>query len=719
MTIRSRRFMEVKIDSQRNSAGSGSSAVPAKDESQTFPLGATLTPNGVNFSVFSTHATDVEIVFFENAEAPQPNRVVKLSPTLNRTSHYWHIFVPGIVAGQLYGYRVDGPNEAGDGNRFDCRKVLLDPYGKSVSVGRNYDRSAASQPGDNAGTSMKSVVADLSIFDWEGDLPLRHSFRTTVIYELHVAGFTRHPNSGVTETKKGTYLGLIEKIPYLKELGITAIELLPVFQFDSQDAPAGLENYWGYGPVSFFAPHLGYSTTNDPLVCLDEFRTMVKELHLAGIEVILDVVYNHTGEGDEHGPTLCFRGLENSFYYILEEDRTTYANFTGVGNTLKANHSVVKRLILDSLRFWVSEMHVDGFRFDLASIFSRDEAGKPMLNPPVVWEIDSDPVLAGTKLIAEAWDSAGLYQVGSFGQDKWKEWNGRFRDDIRCFVKGDQGTAAKLLDRIAGSPDLYNQGKRPAGQSINFVTCHDGFTLNDLVTYNAKHNEANLQSNADGTDANFSWNCGVEGATDDGTVQQLRMRQMKNLLTITLLSVGTPMLLMGDEVGRTQLGNNNAYCQNNAISWFDWSLCESNADLMRFVRRLIHLRLHFDQDSAGIHRTLQDYLRERGIEWHGVAIGKPDWSGESHSLALSVHNFAGTRVRYVAINAYWEPLEFELPRIDALPPEGWLRAVDTSLPTPEEVAGIGTGFRVRGLTYRVESRSIVMLDSLYRTGQDS
>jgi isoamylase len=702
--------MEDKMDSLRNSVGSSASALPCKDASQAYPLGPTLTPGGVNFSVFSAHATHVEIVFFENAEASQPDRVITLSPTIDRTSHYWHIFVPGVVAGQLYGYRVDGPREAGDGNRFDCLKVLIDPYGKSVSIGPHYDRSSASRPGDNAATSMKSVVADLSNFDWQGDQPLKHPFRTTVIYEMHVAGFTRHPNSGVTEGRKGTYLGLIEKIPYLKYLGITAVELLPVFQYDPQDAAHGLENYWGYGPVSFFAPHLGYSTGNDPIACLDEFRTMVRELHLAGIEVILDVVYNHTGEGDENGPTLCFRGLENSFYYMLEKDTAKYANYTGTGNTLKANHSVVKRLILDSLRYWTSEMHVDGFRFDLASIFSRDESGEPMLNPPIVWEIDSEPVLAGTKLIAEAWDSGGLYQVGSFGRDKWKEWNGQFRDDIRSFVKGDQGTVVKLRERLAGSRDLYRERKRPAAQSINFVTCHDGFTLNDLVSYDAKHNEENRESNRDGTDNNLSWNCGVEGPTDSGEIHQLRMQQIRNLLTLTLLSVGTPMLLMGDEVCRTQRGNNNAYCQNNATSWFDWSLCDTNADLLKFVRHLIHLRLHFDQDAAGVQTTLEDYLRESRIEWHGVEIGKPDWSNNSHSLALSVHNFAGTRVRYIAINAYWNPLEFELPSEIGIPDGGWRRSIDTSLSTPDDIAATGAGFHVRDRSYRVNSRSIVMLD---------
>jgi glycogen operon protein len=699
------------MEPHHKSAGLLDTPIESEGASYTYPLGPTLTAAGVNFSIFSAHATHVEIVFFDDADAKQPARVIKLDPTINRTSHYWHIFVPGIVAGQLYGYRVDGPGNATGGNRFDCNKVLIDPYGKSVSVGQNYSREAASHPGDNAATSMKSVVADLRAFDWEGDRPLKHSFRATVIYELHVAGFTRRPNSGVAKEKRGTYLGLLEKIPYLKYLGITAVELLPVFQFDPQDAAPELENYWGYGPVSFFAPHLGYSTCSEPLVCLDEFRTMIKELHRAGIEVILDVVYNHTGEGDENGPTLCFRGLENSFYYILGKDKAAYANFSGAGNTLKANHSIVKRLILDSLRYWASEMHVDGFRFDLASIFSRNEAGKPMLNPPIVWEIDSDPVMAGTKLIAEAWDSGGLYQVGSFGGDKWKEWNGRYRDDIRSFVKGDENTTSKLRERLTGSPDLYQEYDRPAGQSINFVTCHDGFTLNDLVSYDAKHNEANHASNSDGTNANLSWNCGVEGTTENSGIEHLRMQQIRNLLSLTLLSVGTPMLLMGDEVCRTQFGNNNAYCQNNETSWFDWSLCQTNADVLRFVRQMIHLRLHFDQKGKSGQTTLEDYLSKSRIEWHGVEIGKPDWGSSSHSLALSLHNLAGTEVRYIAINAYWEPLEFALPPAADGVKGAWLRFMDTSLPTPDDIVEGVKGASVGGSSYRVNARSIIMLQT--------
>jgi glycogen operon protein len=674
-----------------------------------FPLGPTISTAGTNFSVFSASATQMELVLFDHIDDSRPSDVIVLDPLIHRTSHYWHIFLPGIKAGQLYGYRADGPNDPTNGQRFDRLKVLLDPYGKSVSVGQNYDRAAACRPGDNAAVSMKSVLGDLSTYDWEGDRPLYTPFGRTVIYEMHVAGFTRHPSSGVAPANRGTYLGVIEKIPYLQELGVTAVELLPVYQFDAGDAPPELSNYWGYDPVSFFAPHLAYSASKDPLICLNEFRTMVKELHRAGIEVILDVVYNHTAEGDEHGPTLCFRGLENSFYYILNNDKATYANYTGAGNTLKANHSVVKRLILDSLRYWTSEMHVDGFRFDLASVLSRSDSGEPILNPPILWEIDSDPVLAGSKLIAEPWDAAGLYQVGSFGQDKWKEWNGRFRDDIRGFIKGDQNTVWKLRERVTGSFDIYKEGDRPAGQSINFITCHDGFTLDDLVSFDHKHNEANHELNSDGASANLSWNCGVEGPTAGADVERLRKQQIKNFFALTLLSVGTPMLLMGDEVRRTQQGNNNAYCQDNEISWFDWNLCHRNADLLRFVRNMIRLRLNFNQGTKGGRITLEDYLSKARIEWHGVQLGKPDWGRNSHSVALTLHNIAVSQVRYIAINSYWRPLAFELPPVEENSDAAWLRLIDTSLPSPDDISETGKGSFVVGADYLVNPRSIVML----------
>jgi isoamylase len=684
-------------------------AAPTKYVSLSYPLGPTVIAGGTNFSLFSYHATKVEIVLFGDPADVLATRAIALDPVLNRTSHYWHIFVPGIVPGQLYGYRVDGPQDSQNGQRFDPQKILLDPYAKSVYIGPGYSRAKASQAGDNAATSMKSVVSDLSTFDWEGDKPLEHSFRKTIIYEMHVAGFTQHPSSGVKEENRGTYLGVIEKIPYLQQLGITAIEFMPVFQFDAQDAPIGLSNYWGYSPVSFFAPHLAYSTGADPLACLDEFRMMVRALHRADIEVILDVVYNHTAEGDEHGPTLCFRGLENSFYYILGKNKGAYANYAGTGNTLKANHSIVKRLIIDSLRYWVSEMHVDGFRFDLASVFTRNESGEPMGNPPILWDIDSDPILAGTKLIAEAWDVGGLYQVGSFGADKWKEWNGQFRDDVRAFVKGDLNTVSKLRERITGSLDLYRFGVRPAGQSINFVTCHDGFTLNDLVSYDAKHNEANHELNSDGTNVNLSWNCGFEGPSTDPEIEHLRERQSKNLLALTLLSIGTPMLLMGDEIRRTQLGNNNAYCQNTEMSWLDWSLGDVNADLLRFVQHINRARLHFNEGCEDGKLSLEEYLIRARIEWHGIELGKPDWNRESHSIAFTLQSPTLSQVRYIAINSYWEVLEFELPPVAPALGVGWLRLMDTSLPSPMDIVGKDDGVAVQGPKYLVNPRSIIML----------
>ena len=673
-----------------------------------YPLGASFTPEGVNFSVYSKHAWRVELLFFDDAADGKPARVIPLDPQHNRTFHYWHILVPGVEAGQCYGYRVYGPQEPELGHRFDGDKLLLDPYGRAVAVPENYSRAAAARPGENLADAMKSVVTQTGDFDWEGDQPLRRPFNQTVIYEMHVGGFTRHPNAGLPPEIRGTYRGLIEKIPYLQELGITAVELLPVFQFDPQEAPEGLTNYWGYNPVSFFAPHLGYSSRRSPLGARDEFREMVKALHRAGIEVILDVVYNHTAEGDHRGPTFCLRGFENRAYYILDEDRARYKNYSGTGNTLNANHSVVRRLILDSLRYWVQEMHVDGFRFDLASIFSRDQDGKPLPNPPLIWDIETDPVLAGTKLIAEAWDAGGLYQVGSFIGDRWKEWNGRFRDDVRAFLRGDEGMVPRLAERFLASPDIYAHEAREPEQSINFVTCHDGFTLNDLVSYNRKHNWANKEGNRDGSDQNLSWNCGVEGPTDDPEIEALRLRQIKNFFTITLLSLGVPMLLMGDEVRRTQRGNNNAYCQDNEISWFDWSLTEKNAGLLRFVRKLIRFRrsLTVFKEARG-DLSLSELLHQAQLEWHGVELGKPDWRPISHSLAFSVRGQSG--LFHLMFNAYHEPLEFELPPASEQGLEDWRRIIDTARESPDDFCERGVPCPAEADRYRVESHSVVVL----------
>ena len=682
---------------------------------RSFPLGATVLTEGVNFSVFSRQATRVDLLLFDDAAATRAAHVIELDARTHRTYHYWHVFVPGIGPGQVYAYRASGPLDPTHGLRFDPDKVLVDPYGRAVVVPDAYCRHLASQRGENTATAMKSVVVDTSEYDWEGDVPLQRPFATTVMYEMHVAGFTRHPSSGIAAELRGTYAGMVEKIPYLQDLGITAVELLPVFQFDRQDCPPGLFNYWGYSPVSFFAPHAGYSSRKDPLGPVDEFRDLVKKLHRAGIEVILDVVYNHTSEGNAEGPTLCFRGLANEVYYILDKDRADYANYSGTGNTLNANQPIVRRMIVDSLRYWVAEMHVDGFRFDLASILARDETGRPLENPPVLWDIESDPVLAGTKLIAEAWDAAGLYQVGTFIGDSWKEWNGRFRDDIRGFVKGDRGTVRLLAQRLLGSPDIFGHEEREPEQSINFVTCHDGFTLNDLVSFDGKHNEANGEGSRDGSDNNLSWNCGVEGPTDDAEVEQLRRRQMKNFIVILLTSIGTPMLQMGDEMRRSQQGNNNAYCQDNEVSWLDWRLLDRHRDLHQFVRKLIAQRLRLlsagDQERFGL--SLNQLLRRSEIDWHGVQLGRPDWGDSSHSLALTVrpHQRQIPLWLHVMFNAYWEALDFELPLAAGTAPGGWQRWIDTSLESPDDILEGATAPPLLGTQYRVAPRSVVALFS--------
>ena len=651
----------------------------------------------------------VDLLFFDHADDSQPARVIGLEPSVNRTYYYWHVFVPHVRPGQIYAYRVTGPFDPGSGLRFDPAKVLLDPYGRCTVVPTNCSREAACSPGENAATAMKSVVIDAHAYDWEHDTPLKRPASRTIVYEMHVRGFTRHPSSGVSEEKQGTYAGLIEKIPYLQQLGITAVELLPVFQFDAQDCPPGLVNYWGYAPIAFFSPHQAYSSQRHGTAVVNEFRDMVKALHRAGIEVILDVVFNHTAEGNHTGPTLSFRGVDNSTYYILEQDRSRYANYTGTGNTLNANHPIVRRMIVDTLRYWVQEMHVDGFRFDLASILARDSSGSPLPNPPVLWDIESDPSLAGTKLIAEAWDAAGLYQVGSFVGDSWREWNGKFRDDVRSFFLSEPGSVGRIADRIIGSPQIYGHKEREAEQSVNFVTCHDGFTLNDLVSYNDKHNEDNGEGNRDGANDNRGWNCGLEGPTDDPAIERLRNRQIKNFLTVTMLSLGLPMIVMGDEVRRTQRGNNNAYCQDNPISWFDWSLMEKHADLYRFVRLLIQRRV-FERDGSELqHESINQLIREATKAWHGVKRNQPDWSDNSHSVAFSAEIRRQNLFVYWILNAYWEPLDFELPLMDKDSREPLRRWIDTSLDPPQDIVEWQSALPVSGDTYHAGARSVVVL----------
>jgi isoamylase len=685
-------------------------SVPANaNRGRSSPLGATPAESGANFSVYSRDASGLELLLFDGENDARPARVISLDPFINRTYHYWHVFVPGVRAGQIYGYRVQGLSDPSMGLRFDGSKVLLDPYGRGVVVPRNYSREEAQREGNNAATAMKSVVVDSSLYDWEGDTPLTRPPSRTIIYEMHVKGFTQHPSSGVSEKTRGTFRGLVEKIPYLQDLGISAVELLPIFQFDAQDCPHGLVNYWGYAPVSFFAPHQAYSSGRDSVAPVNEFRDMVKALHRAGIEVILDVVFNHTAEGDHTGPTICFRGLDNSAYYVLERDRSRYANFSGTGNTLNTNHPIVRRLIVDSIRYWVQEMHVDGFRFDLASILARDSSGQVMASPPVLWDIESDPALAGTKMIAEAWDAAGLYQVGSFVGDSWREWNGRFRDDVRSFLRGDERTLQPFADRLLGSHEIYCHKEREAEQSVNFVTCHDGFTLNDVVSYNQKHNEANGENNRDGGNDNRSWNCGIEGPSDDPAIESLRNRQVKNFMTVTLLSLGLPMFMMGDEVRRTQFGNNNAYCQDAEASWFDWSLLKRHKDIHRFVKLLIERRLLRDASGQRQWMTLTQLIARASKGWHGVKLDQPDWNSNSHSIALSAELTKENVLVHFIFNAYWEALDFELPQVINENGSSWRRWVDTSLPSPQDIGPWQESPFVDEQTYQVGPRSVVVL----------
>lgn len=654
---------------------------------RSFPLGATVQASGTNFCVFSRNCESVELLLFDSVDA-EPTDVIELDPDIHRTFYYWHIFLEGVGHGQLYGWRVKGPYSPEEGLFFRSDKLLLDPYAKSVAVPSSYRPEHAIRTGDNAATMMKSVVIDLSRYDWGDDHPPPVQPDKTLIYEMHVAGFTRHPSSAVAPEHRGTYRGLIEKIPYLKELGVTAVELMPVQQFDPFAAPPGRTNFWGYSPVAFFAPHAGYATgapyskadagdafnpagPDDPTVVVDEFRDMVKALHAAGIRIILDVVYNHTAEGDENGPTLSFRGLENRACYIPHpESRGRYANYSGCGNTVNGNQSIVRRLILDSLRYWVSEMHVDAFRFDLASVLARDEWGVPLKSPPILWEIESDPVLAGTSIIAEAWDAAGLYQVGSFIGHRWAEWNGRFRDDVRRFIRADQKTVWPLMQRITGSPDLYRDAGRSTGRTINFLTAHDGFTLMDLVSYSRKHNEANGEENRDGSDENYSSNRGAEGETDDVQIKELRLQQIRNMLLILLLSQGTPMILMGDEMGRSQKGNNNAYCQDNEIGWLNWNDLNRNRGIFDFIRKVLSLRrFHpaWKQESSWIFPAEHPRIR-----WSGVRLHEPDVADHSHTLAFTLEGPGP--LLHVMLNAYHEQLSFALPEPETM----WYLFVDTA-----------------------------------------
>ncbi len=681
-----------------------------------YPVGSRLKEDGVNFSIFSRHATEVELLLYDSSASLEPFQIIPLHTEFNKTFYSWHVYLHELPAGTWYTWRMDGSDDTPQsGLRFDKEKHLLDPFARAVSD-KLWHRDKACVPGDNGHTAMRSLVAD-GRYDWEGDKPFSFKSENAIIYELHVGGFTNHKLSGTTNP--GTFSALIEKIPYLKKLGITHVELLPVMAFDEQDVPRGtaalgLKNYWGYSTHSFFSPHPGYCVTPEDGTHIQEFRDLVKALHKAEIGVIMDVVFNHTSEAGADGPVINFRGIGSSIFYHLDAvDKSKYRDYTGCGNTVNANHPVVASFIISCLEYWVREMHVDGFRFDLASAMARGENGDVLQDPPVLWGIELSEQLAKTKLIAEAWDAAGLYQVGSFPGYRWGEWNGKYRDTVRRFLRGDRGLIAELATRLCASSDLYkHQGRLPIN-SINFVTCHDGFTLNDMVSYNHKHNLANGEDNRDGCNHDMTYNCGVEGETDDLRIIDLRKKQVKNSYAILLLSQGVPMLLAGDEVLNTQHGNNNGYCQDNELTWFDWSLTEKNSDILRFVQQMIALRKR--HPSLMRRRFLTgEKMGERpiaDIRWHGTELDAPQWQDpDSQVLAFTLAAVSANKEAdlHIIMNMSDNELIMPLPVIQE---QQWHLAIDTALRSPFDTIVPAKQVPIKGFSYPVQARSVVVFES--------
>lgn len=675
-----------------------------------FPFGVTLVPFGVNFSIFSSHAKSCTLVLFEKhaaapfAEIPFPDEF--------RLGNAFSMVVFDLDYENLeYGYRMDGEFNPEAGHWFDKTKILLDPYAKIIG-GR--DKWGIAPNWQDIYQHRARIAFD--DFDWEDDRPLEIPAQDLIIYEMHVRGFTQHPSSGVKH--QGTFAGISEKISYLKELGINAIELMPIYEFDEfensrihPETGELLVNYWGYSPVGFFAPKAGYASTGKWGMQVDELKTLIKDLHRVGIEVILDVVFNHTAEGNERGPTISFRGLDNKTYYMLTPEGY-YFNFSGTGNTLNCNNPIVRNLVLDCLRYWASEYHIDGFRFDLATILGRDPWGKPLSNPPLLESLAFDPILAKCKLIAEAWDAGGLYQVGSFPAfGRWSEWNGKYRDRIRKFLKGDEGCVGEMAQRIQGSPDLYAHSGRLPTTSINFITAHDGFTLADLFSYNDKHNHDNGEHNQDGGNDNYSWNCGAEGWTDDANILNLRQRLMKNAIALLIVSQGVPMILMGDEIGRSQQGNNNAYCHDTQLNWLDWQLLDKNAELFHFFKTCIAFRHAHSalRNAAHFHHTDRMNSGYADISWHGTKAWSADWSNSSRVLAfLLCGKHAQDDYIYVAMNMHYCPLDFELPGL----PSGleWHIFANTGCPHPHDIWQLGKEPLLENQTgILVGDRSIVIL----------
>jgi len=701
---------------------------------KALPLGATINEKGVNFAVYSRHATALSLILFESSEPGSSFKEIKFNSRFNRTGDIWHCFIPGLREHAYYLYRAEGPFHPEKGLRFNANKALLDPYAKALTDLSGWDLNASTgyDPSSPAGDLSYSHVDTLCTcprcvvinddFDWQGDLPINYPLRFSVLYETHVKGLTNHPGSGVSAP--GTYRGVIEKIPYFKDLGVTSIEFLPLQEFYENELRSvnpmtgkRLVNYWGYSTVAFFAPKGSYAHDRSTGGAVREFKEMVRELHKEGLEVILDIVFNHTAEGSEMGPTFSFRGLDNTIYYMLDENRRYYKNYSGCGNTVNCNHPVLRTFILDCLRYWVMEMHVDGFRFDLGSILGRDEKGQLMENPPVLQRIADDPILSNTKIIAEAWDAGGAYQVGWFPGGRWAEWNDRYRDDLRRYWRGDLKQTRHLATRLSGSSDLYLRDGRKPFHSVNFVTSHDGFTLRDLVSYKRKHNEENGEKNRDGGDNNNSANYGVEGP--DAKVDVFRFRHMKNFIASMMVSLGTPMLLGGDEIGRTQKGNNNAYCQDSDISWYDWSLLDKHADFYRFAKEMIKFRLRhpgfmrpeFYTGREGRYNGIPD------ISWFNELGKTPNWDENDRCLAFRMDGSQADILAdrddndfFIMFNAGEKDVKFRI----ASPMDGkrWGRAIDTGLTSPSDILEPGKEEPLKDpYYYPVKGHSMVVLIS--------
>jgi len=637
------------------------------NKGKPFPLGSSLTSKGVNFSLVATNAAYVEILLFESEDSVSPKTILQLDHN-NNTGPYWHAEISNLKEGCIYAFRVKQKNN-GVNNNYE-KKVLLDPCSRGITGWGSYIRENALKSHENSNSCLKSVVCNRKLFNFKDFPRPKHSWEETIIYELHIKAFTESTNE-----KESCFRKFLKKIPYLKELGITTIELLPIFCFDPTDAPNGLENFWGYSPINWFTPHFEYLSNESAENNREEFRKLVEECHKADIEVILDVVYNHTSEGDSQGPAISWKGIDENLYYFIGKDKN-YQDVSGCGNTIAANRGLVRKLIIESLKCWASEFGVDGFRFDLGIALSRGENLSPLDNPPIFDDIECEPELIDIKLISEPWDCGGLYKISDFPSKKTFTWNGHFRDDLRRFWKGDKDTAWNMSDKIKGSKSIYKEDNI-FPKSINFITSHDGYTLKDLVTFNRKHNFANKEQNRDGDNHNNSWNHGIEGPTTNSSINDLRKRQQKNLLLSLLISRGVPMLLMGDEIGRSQGGNNNSWCQNNLLGWMNWEHSHQDLELLNYLKYVIKIRKNliniFNPSILSSHKNHDDNPQ---YYWHGTKLDNPDWSSWSHTVAFSINKGNTNPLVWIGLNAYSKSIDFHLPKCKY----NWLKVIDTSMP---------------------------------------